>query len=416
GVSTVNELDESNNGFFVDIHLLVFPDISQLENLELCDVVGTELFNLNDAVTNVTDADTITFHLSESDAQNDINPIANPEAFENTESPQTIWIRASNPDCFEVGSFEVEVIVCPLPDATIAITNDLNACRQRDLTIAYTVFNTLGTAPLPAETPIAFYIDGQLVAQAETQNEIPEGGSEPGVIVLTIADTVPDTFTLLLVVDDDGTGNGIVFELDDTNNTFEITVTFGSIPPIAPLPDLEYCDEGNNQATFDLTMQNPNISSDPNDVITYHYSAEDALDNVDAIQDPELFVNATDPQRIYVRLENEICFTTSSFLISTYNCEPQISDGMSPNGDGKNDVFKITNLIDVYPDFSLLIYNRNGTLIYEGGNDDGLWDGIPNTGIFAQDKIVPTGVYFYVLHLNDPQYPNAYLGDLYVNY
>lgn len=417
GVSTVNELDEANNLFSLDFSLKVFPDASNLQDLEQCDIVGTETFNLNDATAAITDADTITFHLTEDDAQNDVNAIPNPDDYENVANPQIIWVRASNPDCFVVNSFMVEILVCPLPDATIAITNDLNACRQRDLTVMYTVFNTEGTAPLPAETPIAFYLDGALIAQAETQNIIPAGGNEPGVLVLTLAETVPNTFTLLLVVDDDGTGTGVVFELDDTNNEFEIAVVFGTIPPIVPLPDLEQCDEGFDMATFNLVDElNDLISTNPGDTITYFLSEEDAIANTNPIEDPEQFVNSTDPQQVYVRLENEICFTTASFRVSTINCKPEIPQGMSPNGDGLNDVFKIETLLNVFVDFNLKIYSRQGNLIYEGGNDDGLWDGIPNTGLLQQNKVVPVGTYYYVLQLNDPDYPDAYLGYVYVNY
>lgn len=417
GVSTVNELDETNNLFSIDFSLKVFPDVSNLQDLEQCDIFGTELFNLNDATESVTDADTITFFLTEVDAQNEDNPITDPEAYENIENPQIIWVRAANPDCFMINSFMVEVIDCPLPDATIEVTNDLNACRLRDLTIMYTVFNTLGTAPLPANTPIAFYLDGALVAQAATANTIPEGGSEPGVLVLTLAENVPNTFTLLLVVDDDGTGNGFVFELNDNNNEFEVTVVFGTIPLIGPLPDLEACNEGFNLATFNLVEElNELISTNAGDTITYFLNEEDAIANTNPIEDPEQFENTTNPQQLFVRLENEICFTTASFLIRTINCPPEIPQGMSPNDDGLNDEFKISGLVNVYLDFNLKIYSREGNLIYEGDNDDGLWDAIPNTGLLQQNKIVPVGTYYYVLQLNDPDYPDAFLGFVYVNY
>ncbi len=417
GVSTVNELDETNNLFSIDFHLQVFPDTSNLQDLEQCDVFGTENFNLNDATQTVTDADTITFHLSEDDAQNNVGAIPNPETYENVDNPQLIWVRASNPDCFTVNSFMVEVLVCPLPDATIAVTNNLNACRLRDLPIMYTVFNTLGTAPLPANTPIAFYLDGMLVAQAETESIIPEGGNEPGILVLTLAENVPNNFTLLLVVDDDGTGNGIIFELNDTNNEFEINVTFGTIPPIGSLPDLEACDEGFDMATFNLVDElNDLISTNSGDTITYFLTEEDAIANTNPIEDPEQFVNSTDPQEVFVRLENDICFTTASFMVRTINCAPIIPQGISPNGDGLNDVFKIDGLLNVFIDFNLKIYSRQGNLIYEGGNDEGLWDAIPNTGILQQNKVVPVGTYYYVLQLNDPLYPEAYLGYVYVNY
>ncbi|QNJ98342.1 T9SS type B sorting domain-containing protein [Constantimarinum furrinae] len=414
GTGVVNETNEDNNSFIVNVHLLVFP-VYQVVDLELCEVVGTELFDLNEGVNLQNPADELSFHLSEDDALNNEDPIPNPEAYENITNPQTIWIRLSNPDCFITDSFEIEVVICPLPDAVITIDNNLNACRQRDLTIEFTVSN-IGTGPLPANTPIAFYIDGLLLGQSETQNTIPINGSEPGSVFITLPPNTPDTFTLLAIVDDTGNGSGIVEELNEFNNEFSILVEFGSIPPIPMLPDLLLCDEGMNTATFDLTVQNELISTDPDDMISYFTTLENAIANENAIADPEQYVNSIDPQTIYVRLENEICFTTASFLITTKNCPPQIPQGISPNGDGLNDVFKIKGLIDVFEDFILKIYSREGNLIYEGGNEDGLWDAIPNTGLLYKETIVPVGTYYYVLILNDPEFPEPYLGWVYVNY
>mgnify|MGYP003148541127 FL=1 len=195
-----------------------------------------------------------------------------------------------------------------------------------------------------------------------------------------------------------------------------MVVVFGSIPPIAPLPDLLECDEGFDTVTFDLTEQNELISTDPNDTITYFTNEEDAIANTNPIADPEQYTNGADPQRIYVRLENVICFTTASFLLTTENCAPTIPQGFSPSGDGINDEFEITGLVNVFDDFTLLIYSRQGNLIYEGKNEDGFWDGIPNTGLLAQNKLVPVGTYYYVLHLNDPEFTDAFLGYVYVNY
>lgn len=412
----VTELDETNNEDNVNFHLLVFPEIEGLIGLELCDVFGTELFDLTEATSGIDPVNTITYHLSEDDALNSLNAISNPESFENTENPQTIWIRVFNADCFVIDKFEIEVIDCPLPDATIEVVSTINPCRMRDLTVEYVVYNLNGTALLPAGTPIAFYIDNGLVAQSETVEDIPEGGSETGSIEISLSEDIPDEFTLKVVVDDDGTGMGTIVELNDFNNEFEIVAQFQSIPPIANLPDLLECDEGFDTATFDLTVQNILISNNTSDTINYFTTLENAIANTNSISDPEQYQNSIDPQTIYVRLENEICFATASFLIATENCAPEIPEGISPNGDGLNDVFKITNLIDVYEDFQLKIYSREGNLIYEGGNQDGLWDGIPNRGLLRQNKVVPVGTYFYVLALNHPEFPDAFLGAVYVNY
>ena len=415
-ISQVNELNEDNNEDNLEVHLLRFPVIVGLRNLALCDVVGEEFFDLTIATAQIDPVNTITYHLSEDDANNEANAIPNPDNYQNTDNPETIWIRVANDECFVIDSFDVEILICPLPDATISIDNEIYACRQRDLVIDFTVRNTKGTAPLSAGTPITFYADTVVIAQSETQSIVPEGGEEMNSIVVPLSDNIPDNFTLLARVDDTGASDGIIQELNEFNNEFEILAEFGTIPPIANLPNLLECDQGFNTSLFDLTEQDELISTNAGDVIQYFNTIDDAVLNENPIQDPEQFTNIVDPQTVYVRLENEICFTTASFLLTTENCPPEIYDGLSPNGDNLNDEFIIGNLLNVYDSFNLKIYSRKGNLIYEGGNDDGFWNGIPNTGILAQDKVVPVGTYFYVLTVDDPNYPEPFIGDVYVNY
>jgi gliding motility-associated-like protein len=416
GTGTINETNEDNNEYIVEFSLLVYPEVDELEDLELCDVIGVELFDLTLATIMIDPENILTYHISEEDAENNENPIDNPESYENISNPQTIYIRVDNGDCFVVDSFQIEIILCPLPDATISIDNDLYACRQRDLLVEYTVFNTEGDGPLPSGTPIAFYAEGQLIGQDQTQGIIPVGGSVQRSIEISLPESIPDLFYLYVVVDDIGNGNGIVEELNEFNNDFDLMVEFGSIPPIVALPDLVACDLGFDRSYFDLTVQNELISNNDNDLISYFTTMENAIDNIDPISDPGEFQNTSDPQEIFVRLENEICFAISSFFLSTENCEPFIPQGFSPNGDGINDEFEITGLLNVYPDFELLIYSREGNLIYRGHQEDGFWDGITNEGLLFDGNLVPTGLYYYVLHLNDPQHPDAFISFVYINY
>jgi len=416
GAGTVNETNEDNNEYIVEFYLLIFPEVVGLEDLELCDVEGIELFDLTLAASNIDPEFITTYHITEEDAENNENPIGNPEAYENTTNPQIIFIRVDNEDCHVVDNFQIEVIVCPLPDATITIDNELYACRQRNLQIDYTVYNTDGAAPLPLGTPIAFYADDILVGQDQTQSVIPEGGWIQSTIEITLPEFIPDIFYLLAVVDDIGNGNGIVFEINDSNNEFGTIVEFGSIPPIGPLPDLVECDLGFDSAYFNLTIQDELISTDNDDLIIYYTSMENAIENIDPISDPGSYQNTSDPQEIFVRLENEICFTVSSFQLSTENCEPFIPQGFSPNGDGINDEFEITGLLNVFPDFELLIYSREGNLIYRGHQEDGFWNGFTNEGLLFDGNLVPTGLYYYVLQLNDPQFPEAFISFVYINY
>ncbi len=409
----VPEILEDNNEDSADVTLLVFPEIAGLINLEICDAVGIETFDLTESTQQIDPANTISFHVSEIDAEENLNPIADPENFENTENPQTIYVRVANPSCFLVDSFTVEVIICPLPDATIAVTNDLNACRQRNLMIVYSVYNLLGTAPLPAQTPISFYVDGVLTANDVTQTVVPIGGEIQQSIEIAISDATPNVFELLLVVDDIGNGTGIVEELDETNNTFTTTVTFQSIPDILSLPNLKLCNAGFGLASFDLTLQNEFISGNTDDEINYFTTFEDALENINPIESPYEYQSLSNPQTIYVRLENEICFTITDFSIFTEDCEPFIPEGFSPNNDGINDFFEISGLLNVFPEHELFIYSRKGNIIFKGNNETGFWNGDANAGILY-DGPVPAGLYYYVLNLNHPDF-KLYTGWVYLN-
>tara|TARA_R110002072_G_scaffold182067_5_gene338261 strand:- start:21964 stop:24369 length:2406 start_codon:yes stop_codon:yes gene_type:complete len=413
GSGVVTEIDETNNEDSTDIILLIFPEITGLIDLEQCDAVGIETFDLTQSTQQIDPVNAISFHITEEDAENNENPIENPENYVNIQNPQTIYVRVDNGSCFLVDSFLIEVISCPLPDATIALNNDLNACRQRDLTVNYTVANTLGTLPLPAQTPIAFYIDEVLYATDATPIQIPAGGQIQMTTTILLSDNVPDFFGLKLSVDDIGDGTGIVEELDETNNIYLTTINFESIPDLPPLPDMELCNEGFGFAVFDLTLQYEFINEEGDDEVNFYTSFEDALNTVNPIYFPSDYQSLGNPQVIYVRLDTEICFTISSFKISTTDCPPWIPEGFSPNNDGINDFFEISGLLNIFPEHELLIYSRKGNLIFRGNNDIGFWDGTANEGLLY-DGPVPSGLYYYVLNLNHPDF-KPFIGWVYLN-
>ena len=399
------------------------PSITDpISDYQLCDNDGdgSEIFDLTskyDEIVNTEVDITLTYYNTEVDANTENNAIATPFAYINS-GLETIWVRLSNSftQCYTIGSFQIETIFCPLPDATVSINNDLYACRNRDLIVEYRVNNIEGTAIIPAFTPISFYLDEILVTQTQTLNDIPINGSETNSIEINLPPNTPNLFEILIRVDDLGFSEGIIEELNELNNEYSLIIEFGSIPPILPLSNLIECDEGNESSNFNLTQQNNSISTNINDIITFYISEEDANLNENEITDVGNYQNTSNPQAIFIRFENEICFTISSFEIEIENCTPFIPEGFSPNNDKINDFFEIDHLLNVYLDFELKIFSRFGNLIYKGTHKDGFWDGISNEGITFKHQLVPTGVYFYVLHLNDPQYPNQFIGNVYINY
>ena len=220
----------------------------------------------------------------------------------------------------------ITVLNSQLPDASIQLAEQVQStCFSRTVVLEYTISNNNATDELPSETPIAFYIEGALIAQSVVGETLPIGGSVNASIAFDIDPSVPEQFEIIAVVDDTGDGNGIISEISETNNTASI--------------DVEISNDG---------------------------------------------------------------------------CPIFIPQGVSPNGDGLNDVFNILGLYDVFINHKLRIFNRYGTMVFEGDNDL-KWDGSANRGPNPSSGKLPVGTYFYVLILNEIDYgPRS--GWVYLNY
>ncbi|KAB5491627.1 gliding motility-associated C-terminal domain-containing protein [Flagellimonas hadalis] len=97
----------------------------------------------------------------------------------------------------------------------------------------------------------------------------------------------------------------------------------------------------------------------------------------------------------------------------------EIFNGITPNGDGSNDYFRILG-IENYPDNQLKIYNRWGVLVYESeqyGQGNNLFYGISEgRATFQKDKELPSGTYFYILTFTGTNPgKDSYSGYLYIN-
>jgi gliding motility-associated-like protein len=96
-----------------------------------------------------------------------------------------------------------------------------------------------------------------------------------------------------------------------------------------------------------------------------------------------------------------VCGVSSDTIaFALLDCETiVIPDAFSPNGDGTNDVFIIPNL-QYYPNNSIKIYNRWGSLVYESAPYKNDWNGV-DTHSAALGTELPTATYYYVLDLGE---------------
>jgi gliding motility-associated-like protein len=297
----------------------------------------------------------------------------------------------------------ITVLNSQLPDATISLDSYFSECGSRLIELDYTVYNTNSTDPLPAQTPIAFYIDTILIATTETENVIAINASESNSILIDIPFNFSDNFEIIAIVDDDGFGNGIITEINENNNGDIIQVELLTLPDIIELEPLIACDVGFNTASFDLTEKLSEITFADIDLVSFYTSIEDLINLENQITIPEDYTNFSDPQTVFIRVENNICFDLYSFQLTIENCPPFVPQGFSPNEDGYNDWFNIQGLYNIFDKHELLIYNRYGSLIFKGNNDT-KWFGKANIGLPIKNKLVPVGTYFYVLNLNDSNY------------
>ncbi|MEN2487396.1 gliding motility-associated C-terminal domain-containing protein [Flavobacterium sp. B11] len=81
-----------------------------------------------------------------------------------------------------------------------------------------------------------------------------------------------------------------------------------------------------------------------------------------------------------------------------------VHNAFSPNGDNKNDFFKIDNIDDTtcYPSNSVEIYNRWGVLVFETTNYNNTTNAFDGTSrgrtTVKQSDGLPTGTYFYIIN------------------
>ena len=301
-----------------------------------------------------------------------------------------------------------------LPDATIVIDNVLQECNSRIINVDFTVSNFNSTNELLSGTPIAIYVNGQFLNFTETTIPIPIGGSWSSTISLVIPDTIPTNFTLLFVVDDIGNGTGIRTELLENNNTFSQIITFLLSPNANPLLPLNSCNEGLTQGTFNFGNYDQLVLENTSDTfINYYETNVDANNTTNPIINPTNYTANTTPKEIFIRIENENCFTITSFLLTTNNCPPTVYNYVSANNDGANDVFFIKGLRDVFVNFELQIYNRWGKLVWTGNNNLPDWDGFSNENFRFDTSNSPKSTFYYILNLNDIDYLEPLMGWLY---
>ncbi len=191
--------------------------------------------------------------------------------------------------------------------------------------------------------------------------------------------------------------NGICPSTSDTMHVFS------NLTPSILTSDTSFCFSGSASIYLEAEIAQPGINSQWT-----------SLGNSIVFDTPN--ADATNASN-FVLGSNQIVYSTEAF-----NC-PSLSDTITivinpcgvldpvfptvitPNLDGKNDVFFINNLEKIYPGIHVAIYNRWGSLIYESFGYDQPWNGT------YKEEPLPMGTYFYIIELNDEE-KTIFSGDI----
>lgn len=420
GTGIVPEMIETNNSFTFPVSLWVSPVLQQPADVTACETVngsGIGIFDFSGYLESLKNSttDIVTFHNSQEDSLSGDNDITD-SGVHTSATGKEIFVRLEDKNgCFDTASFKLIIIDCYFPDGTVVIDDVYKQCNSRILHIHYTVSNFDGTDILPAGTPVAIYANGTLLDVTETINDIAIDGSENGFIQVTIPIGIPLDFDLSFVVDDIGNGSGIVIELDETNNNFTKLEKLVLSPVLQQPADIESCDEGLGRSTFDFSHYAQELQNYPDEVVAFYTSQQNADQDLDRIYNTSQYRIDKSPTRIFVRLDNGTCHTTTSFLLISKKCPPKPYNYVTPNGDGLNDGFFVDGLRNIFLNFKMSIYNRWGNLIWTGDHSKADWNAIADVSkVGSEGTIVPVGTYYFVLELNDPDFPEPIVGWVYV--
>ncbi|MCG2417922.1 T9SS type A sorting domain-containing protein [Aequorivita sp. F47161] len=415
-------------------------------DLFACDINndGAEMFDLtvNDAIIigiqNPSDFQ-LTYHLSQSDADAAINPIANPSNYVAIAPVETIYARLQELGTGDFDTTNFELIIDPTPPnlgpfemmlcddeiggstptdeiSTFDLTSIHNEVTNGDPSLTVTWFMNAAdeAANIPIPNPSAYqniatpqtvigrvaFANGCKTLVTLTLSVLPNPNPNQNPDPLLVCDDDNDGFGIFdLTVKDAEIGNGqqninITYhetEIDAHNGTFplpspyenivpysqtvyvrvedsstgcytivELELLVNEIPPITQ-PNNLFINEGDGDgfAIFDLTVNIPVMLAglNPSDfVVSFHETEADALNNVLIIIPPTAYYNISNPQTIYVRVENvnTDCAVVTSFEIAT--------DELTPDADGDGIANEDEDI------------NGNGNL----NDDDTDGDGIPN--------------------------------------
>jgi gliding motility-associated-like protein len=152
----------------------------------------------------------------------------------------------------------------------------------------------------------------------------------------------------------------------------EVDVVVNPLPLLTPNEQLKLCI---------ILKEEVKLNADPG----YAYYTWNGKRGIE----PHLTVNQPGLYTVIIEDING-CRASKTFQVNSYCKEIIAPNAFSPNGDGINDIWKVSGLENM-PNANLKIFNRLGTKMYERRGNNLIWDGN------IDNSPAPVGVYYYVI-------------------
>lgn len=165
----------------------------------------------------------------------------------------------------------------------------------------------------------------------------------------------------------------------------ETTVTVEDAVTVHVTPVADFIQSANNITVIEPKVEFTDLSQD---ALTYQWSFGNG--NYSTLQNPVAVYSDSGEYRVLLTAINGMCRDTISSVVKV---EPiytfYIPSAFRPNASGRNDFFAPKG--EGFDAYRMFIFDRWGTVVYEGSDGDVGWDGK------LKGKAVPNGVYVYRL-------------------